>query len=119
MGLVARVLEKARLTTVVLTNMPWITRKIGVPRSVAIEFPFGMIYGHPGEREMQLAILGRLLDLAGDAGKAGTMVELPYTWPEEDVRKRDWFPEEPTPWMADQDRLMEMMDFIAHGNPLE
>lgn len=112
-------LEKAGLTTAVLTNMPWVTEKIGVPRALAIEFPFGMIYGRPGEREMQLAILGALLDLAGDAEKPGTIVELPYTWPEEDFKKRDWFPEEPTPWMADQERIMEMLDFIAHGNPLE
>lgn len=119
MGLVARVLERAGLTTVVLTNMPWVTEKIGAPRAVAVEFPFGMIYGHPGEREMQLALLGSMLELAGEAEKPGTIVELPYSWPEEDVRKRDWFPEEPTPWLASEDGMKQMLEFLAHGNPLE
>ncbi len=119
MGLVARVLEKAGIPTVVLTNMPWVSEKIGVPRAAAVEFPFGMIYGHPGEREMQLAILRAMLDLAETADTAGTMVELPYEWPEEDFKKRDWFPEEPTPWLASEEGVKMMLEFLAHGNPLE
>ena len=119
MGLVARVLEKAGHPTVVLSNMPWVTEKIGVPRAVAIEFPFGMIYGHPGEREMQLAILGSMLDLASEAKTPGTIVELPYIWPEEDFKKRDWFPAEPTPWLASEDGIKQMLEFLANGNPLD
>ncbi len=112
-------LEKAGLPTVVLTNMPWVTEKIGVPRAVAIEFPFGMIYGHPGERDMQLAILNHMLDLAAEATAPGSMVELTYTWPEEDMRKRDWFPKEPTPWLASEDGIRQMLEFLEHGDPLE
>jgi hypothetical protein len=51
--------------------------------------------------------------------KPGTIVELPYTWPEEDFRKRDWFPKEPTPWMSSQEGINEMLEFVQHGNPME
>ncbi len=112
-------LEKSGIPTVVLTNMPFVSETIGVPRAVAIEFPFGMIYGHPGEREMQLAILGRMLGLAAEANAPGTMVELAYEWPEEDFKKRDWFPQEPTPWLASEDGIRQMLEFLDHGNPLE
>ena len=61
----------------------------------------------------------RQLDAVGTIEKPGTIIELPYTWPEEDFRKRDWFPKEPTPWMSSQDAINEMLDFIQHGDPLE
>ncbi len=99
--------------------MPFVIEKIGVPRAVAIEFPFSMIWGRPGDRDMQLRILGQMLEVAETAEWPGTIVELPYTWPEEDLRKRDWFPVEPPPWMSDQEKIAEMLAFIQNGDPLE
>lgn len=119
MGLAQRVFEKEGLVTVSLSQMPFVIQKIGVPRSVAIEFPFGMIWGHPGERDMHRAVMDSMLELAGSARQPGTIVELPYVWPEDDFKKRDWFPKENPPWMKDQDKIKEMIEFIKGGNPLE
>jgi hypothetical protein len=99
--------------------MPFVIEKIGVPRAVAVEFPFSMVWGHPGDRGMQLRILGHMLEAAETIERAGTIVELPYTWPEEDLRKRDWFPVEAPPWMTDQEKIGEMLSFIGSGDPLE
>jgi hypothetical protein len=118
-GLAARGLEERGLVTVALTNMPFITDKIGVPRTVAVEFPFGMIWGRPGDRTMERDIMLQMLDAVETVEKPGTIIELPYTWPEEDFRKRDWFPKEPTPWMSSQEGINEMLEFMQHGDPLE
>jgi hypothetical protein len=118
-GLVSREMEKNGIPTVCLTQMPFITARIGVPRAVAIEFPFSMIYGHPGDRETHKKILRHMLDAARDARGPGAIVELPYAWPEEDFKKRDWFPKENPPWMTDQEKIKEMLEFIQKGNPLE
>ena len=112
-------MEERGLVTVSLTNMPFVTEKIGVPRAVAVEFPFGMIWGHPGEREMHQGIMARMLEAVEAIDVPGTIIELPCTWPEEDFRKRDWFPKEPTPWLASQEGINEMLEFLQNGDPME
>ena len=102
-----------------LSQMPFIVEKIGVPRTVAVEFPFSMIWGRPGDREMHIRILRHLLEAAESIDEPGTIVELPYTWPEEDLEKQDWFPSEPPPWMSDQKKIEEMLAFIKDGDPME
>ncbi|MHB8780307.1 MAG: hypothetical protein ACYC55_02820 [Candidatus Geothermincolia bacterium] len=111
-------MERRGLVTVSLTQMPFITEKIGVPRAVAVEFPFGMIWGKPGDAATHRELLGHMLETAAAAREPGTILQLPYTWAEEDVRKRDWFPAEPPPWMADQEKIMQMVEFIRNGDPL-
>jgi hypothetical protein len=118
-GLAARVIEKSGIATVTLCQMPFVIEKIKPPRAVAIEFPFSMIWGHPGDRETQLRILRDMLEAARTMQTPGTVIELPYTWPEEDLKKRDWFPTEPPPWMTDQEKINEMLAFIQGGDPLE
>jgi hypothetical protein len=111
--------EKAGIVTVSLTNMPFVTEKIGVPRAVAVEFPFGMIWGRPGDEETHKKILAPLLDAFETIDKPGTIIELPYTWPEEERKKKDWFPKEPTPWAASQEGITQMVEFLQHGDPME
>lgn len=112
-------MENKGLVTVSLSQMPYITEKIGVPRAVAVEFPFGMIWGQPGDREMHRRVIGHMVRAAVEITGPGTIVELPYSWPEELFKKRDWFPAEKPPWMASQEKIREMLDFLQHGNPLE
>lgn len=119
MGLAQREIESLGMVTVSLTNMPFVTEKTGAPRAVAVEFPFGMIWGRPGDREMQRAILGHMLEAVETIEEPGTIIELPYVWPEEDFRKRDWFPTEPTPWLASQEGINQMLEFMQHGDPME
>ncbi len=112
-------MEKKGLSTVSLTQMPFITRKTGVPRAVAVEFPFGMIWGLPGDRETHRKIMLHMFEALETVKEPGTIMELPYVWPEELFKKRDWFPAENPPWMADENKIREMLDFIKNGNPLD
>ena len=119
MGLTQRILEKSGLVTVSLANMPFTMEKIGVPRCVAVEFPFGMIWGLPGDHGTHKEIMEYMLNAVEDIKEPGTIVELSLTWPDEEFEKRNWLPTEPTPWMSSPEALNEMMKFIQHGNPME
>ena len=44
--MLARTLEAEGLSTILVTNMPFWADKIGVPRTLAVEFPFGHALGH-------------------------------------------------------------------------
>ncbi len=106
------------MVTVSLTNIPFMTERIRVPRACAIEFPFSMIWGKPGDAEIHRQVMLDMLQAGADIQEPGTIVELPYQWAKEDFLKRDWWPEHPPPWMADQERIAQVVDFIQHGDPL-
>ena len=57
MGLVARVVEAAGISTVTL-NMLWVHHlRVGMPRVAAIEHPFGRPLGDVGDADTQRAVL--------------------------------------------------------------
>ena len=97
MGLVQRIVEEAGIPTISLTLLPFITRKVKVPRALAIEFPFGHPFGKPFDNEQQLSIINDGLRELKSISEPGTILDLPYKWPEEDVEKQDWWPEEHPP----------------------
>jgi D-proline reductase (dithiol) PrdB len=82
-GLVAREIEWAGLSTVCLSNIPDLTESVGVSRLVGIEHPFGQTLGRPGDREGQSSVVGAMLDLFEDATDPGTVAYLPHRWTEE------------------------------------
>ena len=96
MGLAARVLEEAGLSTVVLTMTPEFHRAVGIPRVAAIEFPYGRPVGQAGDREGQRRVLLMTLSVLEKARAPGEIWHLPFTWPEE-PKKTDWQPPEMSP----------------------
>lgn len=82
MGLVARVLERAGLTTVSLSAARDISERIRPPRTAFLNFPLGNQTGRPHDPQGQRAVLRDVLRLAESATEAGTIVDLPYQWPE-------------------------------------
>jgi hypothetical protein len=85
------------MSTVLVTMMPYWAEKIGVPRTVGVEFPFGHPLGHAGDAREQAMVIGDALRLLAEAREPGTVVHLPYTWPDSERWKREWQPEEPSP----------------------
>lgn len=69
------------MSTVMVTNMPFWAEKIGVPRALAVEFPFGHILGQPHNREQQMRVLRQALDLLEQAQGPGTIVHSEEIWP--------------------------------------
>jgi sugar phosphate isomerase/epimerase len=93
----ARTFEAAGMSTVMVTMMPYWAEKIGVPRTVGLEFPFGHTLGHAGDAEEQRAVVRDALRVLAEAREPGIVVHLPYTWPDFERWKREWQPEKPAP----------------------
>jgi len=85
------------MSTVLVTMMPYWAEKIGLPRTVGVEFPFGHTLGHAGEAQEQAAVIGDALRVLAEAREPGTVVHLPYAWPDFERWKREWQPEKPSP----------------------
>ncbi len=96
MGLAARYLEENGFSTVALTPTYEFHRIVGVPRSAAIEYPYGRPAGQVGDREGQRKVLLETLRMLDGAKKPGEVWHLPFTWPEE-PKNTDWQPPEMSP----------------------
>jgi len=81
-GLIARVLERQGLTTVSLTSAIDITERVKPPRVAFLNFPLGYPVGRPHEVQEQLAVLRAALGLVNTVGEPGTIVQLPFQWPD-------------------------------------
>jgi len=89
-------LEDAGFSTVVLTPTYEFTRAIGIPRSAAIEHPYGRPVGQVGDKEGQRNVLLAALSVLEKAKRPGEVFHLPFSWPEE-PKKTDWQPPEMSP----------------------
>jgi hypothetical protein len=87
-GLVQRVLEASGIATVSLSMIPAFTAAVGVPRLAAIAYPMSRPMGRPHDAEGQRAVLRAALELLETASAPGTVVELPFTWPESPAKAR-------------------------------
>ena len=92
----ARFLEEAGYSTVVLTPTYEFSRAVGIPRSAAIEYPYGRPVGQVGDREGQRMVLLKALEVLEKAKRPGEVWHLPFSWPEE-PKKTDWQPPEMSP----------------------
>jgi len=89
-------LEEAGFSTVVLTPTYEFTRAVGIPRSAAIEHPYGRSVGQVGDKEGQREVLLKTLSVLEKAKRPGEVFHLPFSWPEE-PKKTDWQPPEMSP----------------------
>ncbi len=87
MGLVARGIEAAGISTICLSNIPDLTAAVGVPRLAGIEYPFGQTLGRPGDAAGQRAVLSGTLEAFQEMVAPGSIVHLPFKWPESDSTK--------------------------------
>lgn len=86
------------MSTVLVTLMPYWAERLGVPRTVAVEFPYGHLLGQPRDSDTQMGIIRRALKLLEEATAPGEIRELDYVWPQDpDEARRDWQPPEPSP----------------------
>lgn len=82
MGLVQRVLEASGIATVSLSMIPEFTASVGAPRVAAIDHPMSRPIGRPNDADGQRAVLRAALEVLATATEPGTVVELPFEWPE-------------------------------------
>jgi len=77
----ARTLETAGLTTILVTPMPFWAERVGVPRTLAVEFPFGHTLGQPGNAAQQTRVIRQALQVLASALEPGTIVHSDELWP--------------------------------------
>ena len=96
--MLARWLEREGLPTCVVTMMPELATRLGAPRVVGVEFPFGHPFGLPGDEVTRGRVLGTALTVLAGANDFGTRVDVDLEWP---VPLREaykcWQPPEPSP----------------------
>ena len=89
MGLVQRHIEATGISTVTLSWMPELTRKVGVPRLAGISYPLSRPLGRPHDADGQRAVLQSTLALLESATAPDHYVELPFAWPETPAQARN------------------------------
>jgi D-proline reductase (dithiol) PrdB len=82
-GLVARVVEEAGISTVLVSTGRDLTAQVRPPRSVFVNFPMGNPFGRPGDRATQRSVLLAALALARDAKTGGVLQDLELEWGED------------------------------------
>ena len=71
-------------------------RAVGIPRSAAIEYPYGRPLGQVGDKKGKGEVLLAAFSALEKARTPGEVWHLPFTWPE-DPKKTDWQPPEMSP----------------------
>lgn len=98
MPVLARTFERLGLSTVLVTNMPYWAEKVGVPRTLAVEFPFGHTLGRPHDVAMQNRVIDKALDVLESAQSPGIVIHCEEEWPApQEEAIRSWQPEKPSP----------------------
>lgn len=68
------------MATIMVTNMPFWADRVGVPRALGVEMPFGHILGKPGDSIGQRRIIEQALDVLESAGAPGMVVHSEFKW---------------------------------------
>ncbi len=95
--MLARAIEAAGISTVLVTMVPYLAEALGTPRIVGVEFPFGHPIGHVGDREEQMRVIRDSLRAMAEMKEPNTVVDLPYEWPDFEYWSKAWHPSEPAP----------------------
>jgi hypothetical protein len=94
----ARSLEAAGFSTILVTMMPYWAEKVGAPRTLAVEFPFGQTLGQPGHAAQQMRVIREALAVLDTAASPGTIIHSAETWPvPQKEAYKAWQPPEPSP----------------------
>lgn len=80
MPVLARVFEQSGLSTITVTNMPFWAERVGAPRTLAVEMPFGHLLGRPGDAAQQMRIIRQALEALEAATAPDTILHSEERW---------------------------------------
>lgn len=66
MGLIQRAIEEAGISTVSITLLECIAKRVKPPRALSVNYTFGHPLGEPNNPELQHALIAEALDLLKD-----------------------------------------------------
>jgi hypothetical protein len=95
------------MSTVMVTNMPFWAERVGTPRTLAVEFPFGHTLGQPHHREQQTRVIVQALQVLEEARAPGTIIHFQEKWPTSlEEAQRVSHPRTPPPIGAEMGRYI-------------
>jgi hypothetical protein len=106
-GLLAREVEAAGVTTVCLALVREVAEAARAPRMLYVHWPFGHAMGEPGRVDQHRVVLRDMLSMARRAPRPGLVVDLPYRW-----RRETYLPI--SDWAADGDAVVAALDRALH-----
>jgi hypothetical protein len=112
-GLAARAIESAGISTMTLTMLAAFTRVVGTPRVAGIAYPFGRPFGQPCDAEGQMKVLRSALRALEIIRAPGGAVQLPFIWPEPPARARGLLKEPPPIAQLLQHKPWLFLKFLA------
>lgn len=71
-ALIARVLEEQKVSTVMISLLDEVTKKVRPPRSLTVPFGFGHPLGPPNDRQTQLKVIETCFKLLEEANEPET-----------------------------------------------
>jgi hypothetical protein len=89
-GLIARTIEAAGISTVSVSITRDLTEAVGVPRAVFLRWPLGHPLGEPGNAAQQRTVIFDALRLVATARQPGIIHEPGYRWRRETYNEPDW-----------------------------
>jgi hypothetical protein len=99
-----------------MSNIPDLTASVGVPRIAAIEHPFGLTMGLPGDAAGQIAVLRAVLAALESIQAPGSIEHLPFEWPEH-AQPLNTHPAEPPPIAKHIVRRPWLLSKLLRRNP--
>ncbi len=111
MPVLARTLEAAGLATILVSMMPYWSEKVGTPRTLAVEFPFGQTLGQANDAAQQMRVIEEALGVLETAVSPATLIHSAEVWPiPQKEAYKQWQPAEPSPIIKTlAPQLREMM----------
>jgi D-proline reductase (dithiol) PrdB len=79
-GLIARVLEEAGISTVCIVMRKETAQNVKPPRALFVHFPMGAPLGPANDPETHHEVLRQALDILETARQPGTIVDSPLQW---------------------------------------
>jgi D-proline reductase (dithiol) PrdB len=95
--------------------MPDVTASVTAPRIAAIEYPLGRNLGQPGDITGQTAVLRATFQALQEIKEPGSVVHLPFEWPETPKEVRS-HPQEPPPIAKAISRRPWLYRNLLNGN---
>lgn len=78
--------------------MPYWAEKIGVPRTLAVEFPFAQTLGCSHNPAQQMRVIRQALEVLESAQAPGSIMHSTEVWPKPSQEAlKEWQPPEPSP----------------------
>jgi hypothetical protein len=98
----AQTLEAEGFSTILVTMMPFWVERVGAPRALAVEFPFGQTLGQPHNQEQQMRVIRQALAVLESADQPGVIKHSAEVWlePQKEAMAA-WQPAEASPIISE------------------